>query len=590
MKDLKTYIKSANHSNENWLIKNHPDIHSDILNYCSNINDLSFKQKLWHYQKQIPYKITCKNINCDNFVTFKGRWTQGYSTYCCQKCSISDVEYKKSLLNYSRKAKLSKEEKDIISKQKEIDRNTREEKQLNNKIKRDQESNRLKNISINEYLDLVENNNANGVYTREKYLNKNMPHILELLNSKIKIDSSIDEKVYMIKHNILERPKCQCGNIVKFINKIKGYAIYCSNKCSGKYGKEKASETLFKNTGSRHHSGLKHNIDKWNNKRIEQVKKYIGNEHLFLSYDDIEKKYTIKCDKCDKIHEINRLTLEIRMNNNLDWRNCITLATGISNGEIEVKEYIQSIYKGEIISNSRQILHKNEIDIYIPELKLGIEYNGVYFHSSIFRDKDYHQNKWKLAHDNNIKLVQIYEDEWLYKKDIVKSKLNSFINNNNLKHVNINDCKIEEIDYNTCYEFLNKNHLYDISNVNTFKNYGIFYNNELIYVMVFAINNDNSSDIIAMCPKLYSYIEDAESKILDYFISINNVNSIKYETSLEWPICDFILNNMSYVSSEDYNIWYNKGKFKCVIDKNYINDKQYSIIYGTKINKFILNI
>lgn len=51
-----------------------------------------------------------------------------------------------------------------------------------------------------------------------------------------------------------------------------------------------------------------------------------------------------------------------------------------SKGEIEVREYIKSIYSGEIISNDRIQLGGKELDIYLPELKLAFEYDGTYWH------------------------------------------------------------------------------------------------------------------------------------------------------------------------------------------------------------------
>ena len=64
-----------------------------------------------------------------------------------------------------------------------------------------------------------------------------------------------------------------------------------------------------------------------------------------------------------------------------------------SKAEKEIKEFIQQYYKGEIQSNNRQILNYKEIDLYLPELKFGIEFNGMYWHREEKVGKKYHLNK-----------------------------------------------------------------------------------------------------------------------------------------------------------------------------------------------------
>ena len=89
---------------------------------------------------------------------------------------------------------------------------------------------------------------------------------------------------------------------------------------------------------------------------------------------------------------------------------------GTSNAEQALYKYIRSIYPGEINRNVKSVLKDEsgkyyEIDIYIPELKIGIEYNGLYWHSELQKPKEYHFNKSKIADSLGIRLINIYEDE-----------------------------------------------------------------------------------------------------------------------------------------------------------------------------------
>jgi hypothetical protein len=81
-----------------------------------------------------------------------------------------------------------------------------------------------------------------------------------------------------------------------------------------------------------------------------------------------------------------------------------------------------------------------EIDIYCPDFKIGIEYNGNLFHSELFGKKNmnYHLNKSQLALECGIKLYHIHDDEWDNNKNLIKAKLLHIFNiNKNLSLFNL---------------------------------------------------------------------------------------------------------------------------------------------------------
>lgn len=83
-----------------------------------------------------------------------------------------------------------------------------------------------------------------------------------------------------------------------------------------------------------------------------------------------------------------------------------------SKGQIELQNYIESL--GYFCFRSvRPFNNSNrEIDIYIPELKFGIEYNGTYWHSGPEEELKM-LNKKLLAEQNGIKMVHIWDNEWI---------------------------------------------------------------------------------------------------------------------------------------------------------------------------------
>jgi len=110
-----------------------------------------------------------------------------------------------------------------------------------------------------------------------------------------------------------------------------------------------------------------------------------------------------------------------------------------SKGESELSEFIsQTLPKGmKAFNNHRGLLSRNkEIDIYIPELKLAIEYNGEYYHSDYHQKKgksnyvsfsEKHRSKFLECASENISLIFVWESDWMNKQEIVKTELQKII-------------------------------------------------------------------------------------------------------------------------------------------------------------------
>lgn len=223
-----------------------------------------------------------------------------------------------------------------------------------------------------------------------------------------------------------------------------------------------------------------------------------------------------------------------------------------SNEEKELIEFIKSIYKGEITINSKNIISPQEIDIYLPELKIGIEYNGLYWHSEkAGKNKNYHLNKTLQANSKGIRLIQIFSDEWNNKKEIVKTKLKHILKLSDSNKIFARKCIIKEINKTIKNEFLNKYHIQgsDRSEIKL----GAFYNNDLVAVMTFSKprlaigktkNNDNLIRYeLSRYATKYDIIGGA-SKLLKYFINNYKSNLIYSYSDNRWSN----LNNNMYTN------------------------------------------
>lgn len=230
------------------------------------------------------------------------------------------------------------------------------------------------------------------------------------------------------------------------------------------------------------------------------------------------------CNLCNKrVYEIDKITFVNRTCKNIDTctiRN--EYGTMSSSSENILYDYITSIYDGEIIRNDRSILGGKELDIYLPELNLAFEFNGVYWHSELFKSKDYHQEKTLKCMENGVNLIQIWEDDWLYRQDVVKNLINSKLNRNTIK-VMARKCVVSEIKNSDAYDFLEKYHLQ--GGVKNGKSLGLFHNDELVEVMTFGELRKNMGgvpskghyEIYRLCSKQGYNIQGGFSKLLSYF-------------------------------------------------------------------------
>ena len=230
------------------------------------------------------------------------------------------------------------------------------------------------------------------------------------------------------------------------------------------------------------------------------------------------------CEVCKENYIIYRNILHYRYANNI---NPCSICNPIGElSSIKENDLCQFLIENEIefIKNDRSILNGKEIDIYIPKHNLAIEFNGVYFHSNVFKTNNYHLQKTEICNSNNIQLIHIFEDEWDNKKEIVKSILLNKLNKVDTK-IHARKCEIHLVKTKDKTKFLNDNHIQGM--VGSSINLGLYYNNELVSLMTFgrkrlALGNKKSNndeyELIRFCNKLNTSVVGGASRLLNHFI------------------------------------------------------------------------
>ena len=194
-----------------------------------------------------------------------------------------------------------------------------------------------------------------------------------------------------------------------------------------------------------------------------------------------EVLYLCKCS-CGNLRKIGSSSIRCGDRNSCG---CKDISKDGSKTENEIKYFIMN-YCSDIESHNREYLDGKEIDIYLPVLNIGIEYNGSYYHSSIGgkvnKDKNYHRDKFLLAKNSDIHLIQIFDVDWERNSEKIKMYLRSLLLKN--KRIYARKCELRKISREEADEFIDKYHLQGKSNTGRIA-YGLFYENVLTSVMTF---------------------------------------------------------------------------------------------------------
>uniref|UniRef100_A0A6M3XHQ5 Putative Hef-like homing endonuclease n=1 Tax=viral metagenome TaxID=1070528 RepID=A0A6M3XHQ5_9ZZZZ len=243
---------------------------------------------------------------------------------------------------------------------------------------------------------------------------------------------------------------------------------------------------------------------------------------------------------------------------------CPKVRSNISKAENEIFDFIKEYFPDAEHSN-RLLIPPYEIDIVIPSLFIGIEYCGILWHSELFggKGRNYHLNKLNLCKSKGYTLITIFEDEWLHKKEIVKSRLKSILNISGSDIVYARNCEIREIKANIANEFLNNNHLQGSGSSNI--RIGAFYNDNLVSTMTFCRPNishggnpsDDSYELNRFCSLINTQVVGIASRLLKYFINQYNPKLIFSYADKRWSTGNLYYKlGFKHIHDSQPNYWY----------------------------------
>lgn len=195
--------------------------------------------------------------------------------------------------------------------------------------------------------------------------------------------------------------------------------------------------------------------------------------------------------------------------------------TGKNHIEAAIYDFISNLLPGtNIKSRDRTVLYGKELDFYIADKKFAIEHNGLYWHSETAGGvaPEYHVNKTKACAFHGIRLIHIFEDEWITSQEIVKSVISSMFNVY-LRRMGARKCHIEEVTHEQATEFLNTNHLQGSDNAPI--RYGLFEGSSLVSLMTFGktrFSVNGGWEMYRFCNKLGYHVSGGASRLFNHFV------------------------------------------------------------------------
>jgi len=190
-----------------------------------------------------------------------------------------------------------------------------------------------------------------------------------------------------------------------------------------------------------------------------------------------------------------------------------------------------------IIKNDRVVLgNRSEIDVYLPDHKIGIELNGVWWHSDVYKHDNYHLLKTETAKLQNVKLIQIFSDEIDEKWEVVQSRLSAMIGKT--KKIYARQCEIKEIPSVVKQDFLERCHIQGDTGAKI--KLGLYHGPSLVAVMTFRKPRDQFMqkkyewELIRYASELNTTVVGGAGKLLKYFEKVYNPKSLFTYADYRW--------------------------------------------------------
>lgn len=433
----------------------------ELLNAIDEYAELSIAEKIFWYLNDLHAYPKCKI--CGNDISHKARCNplNGYATeYCSIRCAIKDKDY--------------------------IDKRKR---------------------------TLVEKYGVDS-YAKSQQFKDTV--------KKIFSNRTVDEQNVI---NDKRKATCIKKYGVDSISKVKSIKDKCSKtyKSKNEFQKKEIQDKIRQTKIEKYGKDYMHSIMANANYKSFHKKSYMNMLKCvyaipmfsFEEYEDFKShnvnQFLFKCKKCGKEYKSSYVNGAIKT-----CKFCRELNNGTSKQENELANFINSLNVSPTF-NSRKEIRPLELDVVIKSHNIAIEFDGLYWHSDDIKGKKYHIEKTDKCENANLQLIHVFENEWICKQDIVKSRIKNLLGIYD-KTVFARKCIVKEVDNKISNNFQEENHIQGA--VNSKISLGLFYEDELISLMTFGkcrFDKKHEWELLRFCNKLGYHVPGAAGKLLKFF-------------------------------------------------------------------------
>lgn len=277
---------------------------------------------------------------------------------------------------------------------------------------------------------------------------------------------NITQRIYHICNDVIQIPTCKnCTNKVSFRQFKTGYREYCSLECTYTSRERNKKISDNNNYANMHEKQKEANLKKYGVEYYYQTEEFKSKSKNTKTkkysdpyYNNIEKNKNTCMERygVESLFDDNSFQIKLRESRLEKYKDgVITFFGSKSKAELDILNFLNST--GHIFKSDRHTLGDGtEIDAYCEDLKLGVEYCGLYWHSERWKDNNYHYKKYLLAKTKGIHLITIFEDEWKYREEQVKQYLLAQLGIFK-ERIYARNCIVEECEKD--YDFFNRNHI-----------------------------------------------------------------------------------------------------------------------------------
>ena len=465
--------KSGSFSREKWVMNNYEQEWKHIIDFAENLglSNINFAEKVFLCLNDLKEVPLCSNLVCKNSVKFLSLG-RGYAKYCSNKCVSSDPLLKlQKEKNSVAKWGVTHPQKNSSVKEKAIQTNLKKYGYVSPMSNKDIQAKSTKTLISNFGVD-------------------NPAKSSEIIKKRVE-----SFKKSNFKQTFSETSLIKYGTIHPWSNSD----IHTKSILSSRIKKRNITE--------------------------DKIKQKLQDYYPLYKFKTVDFENRIIYLICPSGHDfvIPKHTFDERSNYRTELcMVCKPLWSGISGLELQLTNFILD-NSVEIETKTRNIIPPLELDVFVPTKKIAIEFNGLYWHSTANKTKEYHKTKWQMCSDLSIKIINVWEDDWIYRQNIVKSNILYSLGILENK-IPARKCVVREVSSKQSWDFLENNHLQ--GGCRSSCRLGLFFNDELISLMTFSKprlplsgkkSEPDTWELTRFCNKVNLVVQGAASKLLKHF-------------------------------------------------------------------------